>query len=144
MMCSLQWQQLVVVSISILVSWVQEASSFVTQPQQPATTQFGILDPSTTIFSKGSTIIRPPPQQQQQQNKKTTTLSSLSATVNGDGTNAGSTAVPSRPGFPLHSLFSAAAKAAVPKAPDTETGAHDAVSESCCLVDKKYSFWKSM
>lgn len=113
-MYSLKWELMVLFSIS----WVQKASSFVIQQQQQAT-HFGNSDDQSTIIISRSTIICP----------QTTSLS-LSATVNGDGKNAGTTAVPSKPGFPLHSLFTAAAKAAVPKAPDTETGAHDAVSET--------------
>jgi hypothetical protein len=57
----------------------------------------------------------------------------LQATVNGESktndNDKGATTASGQPGFPLHSLFNAAAKAAVPKAADTAAGGHDAVSQ---------------
>ena len=59
----------------------------------------------------------------------------LQATVNGESkTTAGddqstTTTASGQPGFPLHALFNAAARAAVPKAADNAAGGHDAVSK---------------
>ena len=51
----------------------------------------------------------------------------LHATVNGESKT--DTTASDQPGFPLHALFNAAARAAVPKAADNAAGGHDAVSE---------------
>ena len=65
----------------------------------------------------------------------TKSTSLLQATVNGESkTTAGddqstTTTASGQPGFPLHALFNAAARAAVPKAADNAAGGHDAVSK---------------
>lgn len=72
----------------------------------------------------------------------TSQQSSLQATVNGESKTGDNdkgtttTTASGQPGFPLHSLFNAAARAAVPKAADTVTNGHDAVSH-CSFVAKE-------
>jgi hypothetical protein len=115
------WSLVFVVSIL----WVRETSSFVTQKNN-----FGVSSNSPRNVAAALQPLR----------KKS---SFRSATVNGESSSAkssgssddnkkssggGSTATASKPGFPLHSLFVAAARAAVPKPADTGSGAHDAVS----------------
>ncbi|KAG7342232.1 ATPase AAA [Nitzschia inconspicua] len=108
--------QLMIKLLVILLSnfCLDNASSFVSQQK------YGIFDrsspfPNVAILTKATLLA---------------TVNGASSKSNSDDdkkSSSSSTATaPNRPGFPLYALFTAAARAAVPKPPDTASGAHDA------------------